>query len=272
MDRPAKERMDNKQTINSYPWAERFIELSLRALRHVHYDFGISSLGHQWMQQCPSPKLINIGHGVAYADELTICSAITQECISSQLLSGVFVPGNSNGIKQGFRFYRIDREKTYENSRCRVDISVQRVDPYWTETSSTYCPCFIEAKRVRHWRPQEQSSPRYDLKGIKADIQKLRKEIAKLRGKLFCHLLIWNIYEGEPDGPISLLEKLGDNYVKLHQIRWMPIYWNHFTTETHKNSVMEPPPVEKWLWVALFEVLAIPKHTALKRTRKCAAP
>lgn len=241
----------------NYPWAERFAELALRAMRRIHYDYGAWHLGQQWSPDAPELQGVNQGLGVAAADELTVCAAITQECITSQGFSGSWQVGRQwAGVVEGLRYWSIDREQYYSSGE-RVDFCIKRLadraapEKFDPETDA---PCFIEAKRARRWSTASLAQPDFVvgprlLADIKADIEKLRREIQAREGKLCGHLLIWDLWASEKDSPSDLLVSLADPAVLLHQVRWMPVAW---PSESSQGD--SPPAVKTWLWLGLFEV------------------
>ena len=72
------------------PWAKYFMELALRAIRRVHYEYGLWSIGQHWLTNQSEPLLLNMGYGIELADEPTVCAAIIQEYLNSPLVAGVW--------------------------------------------------------------------------------------------------------------------------------------------------------------------------------------
>jgi hypothetical protein len=241
------------------PWAERFAELALRALRRVHYEYGAIHLGQQWRVGAPKLSGVNQGIGVAAADELTVCAAIAQECLLSAGFSGSWVETSPTlEAFPGRRFWRLDREQRYANSRERVDFLVKRIpenegDAPLPQDNSR--DCFIEAKRVRRWTTATYMNPSFEstaplIGGIEADIAKLKAEHIARPGKIFAHLLLWDISsKDDPNSstPQSLLLDPRLSCLSPHQVRWMPIEWLSADPFT-------PPQVKSWLWIALMEL------------------
>lgn len=238
----------------SWPWAERFIEVALRALRRLHVNYGAVHIGQQWRKGRPDISELNQGVGVATADELTVCAAIAQEFMLSPFLSGVWVDKDeSPGVAAGVRYWKIDQETCYSGSQKRVDMVMTRVDgPSPEAAPEKWRDCFIEAKRLNRWTTDSLENPNYirqqsQLGRILEDIDKLRNELEKRPNEIFAHLLIWGVWsDGDP-----ALKELSDNLkgARMHQIRWMPIDWR-------PGKQANPPVVKRWLWVALFEVTA----------------
>jgi hypothetical protein len=252
-----------------YPWATRFIEIALRAIRRVHYEYGVWSVGHQWMRDVSDPPDLNMGPGIELADEPTVCAAITQEFANSQFVAGIWQERKSESdVSEGERFWQIDREQCYEGSQERVDICIQRYERKRlgeVPEPTSGPPVFIEAKRARRWSAQISTGSlkrsEYLTSEIKNDIEKLRREMESRR--VYCHLLVWNIYESPSDGPLEFFERLQASCVTVHQVRWLPIAW---TCPTYVESVVDwkpyLPEVNKWLWIALAEVLREPKDVS----------
>lgn len=239
--------------VSTYPWADSFIECALRAIRRTHHDFGPSSLGQRFATAAPNFFALNEGLGVALADELTVCSGIYQECVNSQLFSGILVEKDiQRQVERGLRFYKIDREIPYtKNRRERVDMVICRYDPLEAKRgrAKKYEPCYVEAKRARRWK--NESAKRYSTSSIRDDIRKLRAEQRVAKSGIFCHILTWDICTNQNEGPLALLTRLNDPDVELHCVRWNPVSW----TQAPLSS-QALPQVNRWLWIALFEVFA----------------
>lgn len=241
------------------PWAERFAEIALRALRRVHLDYGAIHVGNQWMKNAPALAELNHGIGVAAADELTVCAAITQECLLSPYFSGSWVKANKKAnVVEGKRYWILDREKCYSESQKRVDFVIKRVPEMGGNTElgkDNTRECYIEAKRVRRWTTESLECAEYNsaspiLNEIDNDIKKLQLEFKHRPGEIFGHLLLWDIYETKDNQ--ATLEGFFKNGIlsnlQLHQLRWLPIDWRH------EHASTSPPTIAKWLWLALLEV------------------
>lgn len=257
----------NNPEPKDYPWAKRFIEIALRAIRRVHYEYGIWGVGHQWMRNKPEPHLLNMGHGIELADEPTVCAAITQEFANSQFVAGAWIEEDlESDVFEGERFWRIDREQYYEGSQERVDICIQRYkrNQLSEEPVASGNRVFIEAKRARRWSTQISTGSLEPTSAlvhrVKEDVEKLRCEMKTQQDKgteVHCHLLVWNIYENPSDAPLEFFKKLQDPDVVVHQVRWLPISWTCPTYEEVIAGTVEPPRVTKSLWVALAEVFPV---------------
>jgi hypothetical protein len=251
-------------------WAAVFIEIALRAIRRVHYEYGVWGLGRQWQMNRFKAARMNMGHGIDLADERTVCAAITQEFINSPSMTGFWIEEHGEK-KQEERYFTVDREANYQRyPNKKVDIFIQKfakqskdkLEP--DKLEPVELPAFIEAKRARLWTSDIPNgtvrSGDIQDKAIRKDIRKLRAEM-KFRNRLGktairCHLLIWGLtIYGEDQTPALGPEAFFKQFklVTLHCHRWLPIKW------TQDQS---PPKVEEALWVGLAEVhspIPVPK-------------
>lgn len=246
-----------------YPWARRFAELALRALRRVHYEYGALHIGQQWRKEAPDLSDINHGAGVAAADELTVCAAIAQECLLSQGFSGAWIESmpDSPSVEEGPRHWAIEREKKYADTTERADFVIRRESPPNLLTplpKDNSRDCYIEAKRVRRWTTRSHTDPHFTpssplIAEIMSDIEKLTREQQARPGQMFGHLLLWDLLDftlpnlDQSSSPKSLLADERLSSLTLHQLRWMPVAWT-------KGDAESPPKVMKWLWIGLFEI------------------
>lgn len=245
----------------SYPWARVFIELALRALRRVHHDYIVWSIGYGKREE-RKHVLLNQGRGIELADERTVCAAITQEYIYSGFTSGCWInPDPTANVEGGVRYWQIERETKYPNSRSHCDLIIWRVNE--DGTRGIWQPAYIEAKRARLWTStrlgnQTEQPPRnYQITSKKKDIKRLRRHI--LNGVTewgpFAHLLIWNVLDKqakEEDTPEGFIKQLDDPGIRIHQNKWVPLAWD----DPHQNSTgskAHPKPTRS-LWVCLAEI------------------
>lgn len=247
----------SSSSYSTYPWAERFSEIALRALRRVHFDYGAIHVGQQWTAEAPELAELNHGIGVAAADELTVCAAIAQECLLSPFFSGAWAKGDGQNVREGQRYWSINRERMYLGTQERADFVITRI-PGSGETelaNENQRDCYIEAKRLRRWTTKSLSRP--DFKAATPSFDEVAKDITKLRAEMKVrgdairgHVLLWDIYEPGWNG-IQSLENIFNVHplskLTLHQLKWLPIDWR-------SGIDKEPPKVKKWLWIALLEV------------------
>jgi hypothetical protein len=207
-------------------WQDVFIELALRAIRKVHYEHQVWSCG-QWFSKDRNSGDANRGHGIETADERAVCSAVTQEFMSSQLAVGPM--GGQD------RYWEINREKTYSYPGTTTDDHVStetrtvrsrtktvdiwllrwyrkkdgtRTREHSTRNRDHYCfETFIEAKRAYHWKLNIAKGtieePTVNSKILDA-VEKLCQEMRHRRVStkfedrtIYCYLLIWGTCDFE---------------------------------------------------------------------------
>lgn len=94
-----------------YPWVAVFIEIVLRAMRKIHFDYIVWGIGRQWKMSPEKAKLINMGHGIELVDERFVCATITQEFMNSPAVAGFWAKDEKE--KEELRYFTIDREYLY---------------------------------------------------------------------------------------------------------------------------------------------------------------
>lgn len=225
------------------PWRRILIELALRALRRVHHDYLLWDV-KQDLSPTPDLLSLNTGHGVEYADERTVCAAITQEFIYSRYSSGTMF---EDGVVHSFR---IARELKYPDSRESVDIMVERVG---TGDGAPYRPVFVEAKRAFLWPTKLGTAPNSDPS---SQIERVKCDVSKLRNRVWpeepphTYVLVWNVMDQKVHTdiePKTFFDEIGAG-IEIKQTRWAPISW------TQDLELSHLPTVERWLWVCLAEV------------------
>jgi hypothetical protein len=258
--------MKTPDTIDSTPpWTRIFIEIALRGLLRLHLDYLLWSLPQTWRTELDS-GLLTSGPGVAFADEPTVCAAISQEFMVSRSVSGGWIDAPSEGrIEAGRRFFRLSREVQYPSSRERTDLCVERIDP--NSESVIGRPAFIEAKRAFRWSTKLGASTASAtvplLTEISADIEKLRRTChgnSSLDKAPRGYVLVWNITDqnrGTEVSPIEYLERLGDSSLVLWQVRSAPLASPRKAPA--EFSLMDAT-VNRWLWVAMMEVTPVEPH------------
>lgn len=254
---------------DEHKWASVFIEIALRAVRRIHYEYGLWGIGPQWDMSREKAARINTGLGIELAYETDVCAAITQEIMGSPAVAGLWSEDAGNGTQKKWRYFMIDRETTYlsDGEKNRVDIFLQKFEPKGNKPGEELVlvppPAFIEAKRARRWIADittgEVTSQRSQLSDIKADVKKLRDEIdhrAKGNGeRIFGHVLVWGLYGRSlgSDHPVKFFKKLDG--VRLHALRWLPLDWDRPSFGTLGNPKLLIPKVHRALWIGLAEVL-----------------
>ena|GEM_PF-2866561 len=264
---PLETMNSNKTIIPNYKWASIFIEIALRAIRRVHYEYGIWGIGRQWEMDRSRSNLINMGSGIELADELSVCAAITQEFLSSPATAGLWHDEDNKGSEE--RYFGIEREKSYTfDTKKRVDIFVQKYVSKNGNLENMPKPSFIEAKRARLFKidlKTNKISTRHQLKEVQDDIDLLREELKSRSDNdlIHCHLLIWGIYDRNKEkrkygNPEIFFDELKKRYKKRnedinivrHQTRWLPLSWVYFNNKKNKLS----QEIIKSLWITLTEV------------------
>ncbi len=245
------------------PWTRQFADICLRALLRVHLDYlDWSASQHFGRESVGSPLLT--GPGLALADELTVCAAITREFMTSRTVFGAWVDAQP-GVAGGQRYFRINREVKYppnaHSSKESVDMVVERLDASQGAASpSPWRPVYIEAKRaycrttkLRDGEPIVSSSQRSK---IKEDIDALRRIGNRLpittvtpRG----YILVWNVTGSSPknsNATPAQYFKTFDQNVLVWQTRFAPL-----CAEVGLAAAADTPTkVARWLWLVLAEV------------------
>jgi len=261
------------QSGQEWPWASVFIEVSLRAIRRVHYEYGMWGVGRQREMSREAAGRINTGRGIELADERAVCAAITQEFIGSPSLAGRWVEPATDGTSPlEERYFEIDREMAYATRKGqKVDLFVRKHKLEGTLFKRVPFPSFIEAKRARIWTPDISTggatpgSPQ--IQDVREDIGKLKVEIEhreqnssteeRIRGQV----LVWGIYgqESYHDHPVTFFNKVGSE-VRLHALRWLPLGWPQPTnTNELQSATLQPLMPTATLWLALAEVVQQPR-------------
>ena len=88
MEKPASQATTH---VKDYRWAKIFIEIALRAIRRVHYEYGVWGIGHNFVKDPYMAWRINMGMGIEVADEPGVCAAITQEFMNSPTVVGLWL-------------------------------------------------------------------------------------------------------------------------------------------------------------------------------------
>ncbi len=248
-------------------WPELFIELAVRAMRRVHLEYGVWSVGQQGQPDFPMLSRLNGGPGIELADERAVCAAITLEFINSQMTSGIRRDEPLTGAQMSH--YDLDREWHYEGSTKSADITLRRICA--ANGGNPLLPrVVIECKRFQLARPARDSNYgitgdcQYDkpqLDAIQKDVCKLLTEMSKSSEPFFAHIFVWGVWpvgaEVDQEDKQYQSKDLSDVLKELqsesavltvHQIRWLPL---DCETPNQKNK---PTKIARWLWASLIEV------------------
>jgi hypothetical protein len=251
-------------------WASVFIEVALRAVRRVHYEYGLWGIGPQWEMNRQRARRINAGQGIELAFETAVCDAITQECIRSPSMAGVWVDDGPDGEPdKEMRYFTVEREQSYlTGDNQKVDLFLRKYSlkdgKPGEELKPVKLPSFIEAKRARRWTADIKSGKaKYQarqLKNVQNDLQKLKAEITHRSAladdkHILGHVLVWGVYgKGKhQDHPVTFFNEVG-NGVELHALRWLPLQWDQPSRDQLKNAELGIPKVQAALWIGLAEV------------------
>lgn len=250
-------------------WVSVFLEVALRALRRVHFEYGVWGAGRQWRSGPDRPSVINMGHGLELADERAVCAAIVQEFMSSPSLTGLW----QEEARSELRFFGVLREQPYKASADpkrpeMVDLIIEKYE-HKDGIFDVFKPrSFIEAKRARLWQVdlahgKARPGRRPQLDAVVHDIEKLRREReARLRDgeRIYLQILVWGIYDeagngspskhsDHPDDFFNTLSQKSEAVLEGPYARWLPIRW-----ETSTNVGTRNPVVTRSAWIALAEV------------------
>ena len=263
---------ESEPSQKDFSWDEYFIEVAVRAIRGLHFQYQRWTFGQPWRRDNRStPQRLNIGEGIELAYETDVCAAITQEFVSSCFTSGVR-PKKDNNADEGRRYWEIRREEkyTYEKpdknnnfvtSRERIDLVVQRVTDNKSTEGEAHKEIWIEAKRAHRYTPDLTTG---DVNRKEDNFSLINDDIAALRAEqdhrdknnsntnIIPYVLMWGIYleqrDNNPDAvPDNILSMLTPR-----QIVWFPTSWS--PPSSNSLRLDHPPLVNRWCWVALYQV------------------
>ncbi len=246
------------------PWTWPFIEISLRALRQLHYDSLPSELPIFPDVVLDSHRL-NVGVGVGALDERTVCSAIFRQIAESTFIRGAVIGGSASfQIAAGNRHYRVMQEAVYPTQKTQhVDLRIDLIDQ--VTRLPIRRPAFIEAKRARFYKSGRPVREQVQKQAIAQDVLKLR-ELEKGYGDLYesprGYVVVWDVTSSVGEDvtePISYLSGCLDDECIVWQVRWAPLV----PVDRHAPSMPAcGSAVDQWLWVVLAEVTTV-EPTAL---------
>jgi hypothetical protein len=266
-------------------WRKAFMEITLRAFRKLHIEYGAWGIG-QSSNDTTKWKNLNVGHGVELALETTVCAAISQEFINSPFTNGLHLKSNDRKARK----YEINREVTIKRSEVkddekRVDLFINRYKDISGEIVFYKYPVIIEAKRAHYFTSDISIGLRSEkiekvngYNGLKEDLSKLReirniikskKFIIKASGyenqkeesqlkNAFLYLLFWGITEVHAGNekwakePYEMAEKIESKLLtdNNYELKWMPLKWDFLSEKNCSGH----PEVTEWLWIMLVEV------------------
>lgn len=251
------------------PWKDRFLNVVERSLLELNIEFVNYSIGQTANSEPRKRVFDQTVQGLEFADELTVCSEIVNDCLSSPMINGDIDEDNKNELK----FYRIGREIAYaKDSIKRVDITIQRVSyeqiiktagGVLTKRQSkiakkNYAIGFIEAKRAKRY-PNSHLKSKFT--SGKWTYNELRKNITdKFRiplspKKRYNHVLVWGFYNDtieKKNTPKYYLEKLCQDatFKIVPKIRWIPLSWKIYDGDTVPQNII----VDRWCWILLGQI------------------
>ena len=215
-------------------WKYVFIELALYSLRKIHTQYQLWSVGPLEKTHCIG---LNQSEGILLAYETDVCSAISQEFLSS--VSRFKVTEND-----GTQVFKLWREFPYKyNNEKKCDLIIQKNG----QKGEQFQKAYIEAKRwVRvstNLCDERKSDNSPQISSILKDIEKLKSELKYPSEKIIPCVLTWGVSK-EPKSPVLKHEKLKALLNKEQTLTEIaPIKWNSKTGM-----------VTEWMWITLAEI------------------
>lgn len=266
----------NKKVDIKAPWRDRFLNVIERTIIELNIEFNNFSIGQIANGESKKRFFDPSVKGIEFADELTVCSAIVNDCLSSPIISGDIEKSTFEGEDPELKSYRVNREVHYsKDAGSRVDITMQRVSQEkiiqlaggilseeQLKNLKEYEISFIEAKRARRY--SNSSLNTHEIKGgsytfgeLKVGMQdKLDNYYSSDR---YFYILVWGVWNRESDPkntPLHYLNGLldGANFTLKDddkKVRWIPLSWD-------KNEKFEQPDkdltIERWCWILLAQL------------------
>ncbi len=257
------------------PWRNRFLNVVERTFIELNIEFNNYSLGQAANAETKKRIFDSTVQGIEFADELTVCSAIVNDCMASPIMSGDVEKHLEKDGQPELKFYKVNRETRYsEEHKHRVDITVQRVSyeqiieksggRLTTEQfkkSKESETVFIEAKRAKRYPNStldqiEKFDTGLTASSFKTDTE-YRVNKYSLKGRFF-YVLVWGVYNStEKDNtPKNYLKSFRKSTIFTIkpidvEIRWIPLSWKLTKSPKppSKNQV-----VEKWCWILLAQI------------------
>lgn len=249
------------------PWRNRFLNVIERTFVELNIEFVNYSIGQVANSETRKRTFDKSIQGIEFADELTVCSEIVNDSISSPMINGDLDEDN----KQELKFYKINREITYsKDSIKRVDITVQRVNyeqiikngggkltsKQQKIAKRKYAIAFIEAKRAKRYAKSILTSHPITGRLTCNELQKdIKSKFRNIPNGRFNYILVWGIWNTTTEKnntPEKYLKKLinGTKFKIDHKIRWIPLSWMAIDSTTPPQEAT----VEKWCWVLLGQI------------------
>lgn len=255
------------------PWRQRFLNVVERSLVELNIEFTNFSLGQTANGESRRRFFDRSIQGIEFADELTVASAIVNDCLASPILSGdIEKPQKKNGRAQ-LKFYKIQREVGYASGkRHRVDITTQRIseseiikkasDNSAKLYRSKFKTSYIEAKRAKRYSNSTlEAKPKKVRSNTAGELRKNSEERLQIydHKNRFFYVLVWGVLSNDtndnnsPEKYLKELKKTEKFTIKEDDIciRWIPLSW------PIKNELASPGAsveVEKWCWVILAQL------------------
>lgn len=247
-------------------WRKPFMELAVRAVRKVNYDYSAWSIGQQ-INNDIKPENLNQNLGFLHANETAVCDAITLEFMNSPFTNGVKIDGK-------LKYYSILREENFkyadstrklqskneEKSNKRVDLVVNR---YTLDNGPqiSKIPILIEAKRYHYMKSDILTGK---PKSIKTKSESIIKDMGYLQHirdnkneleysfkdiepeTFFIYILIWGLHNKKKKyrkKPSEILEeKFKITSSEAYEMRMIPIKWDN------------EGEVSDYIWICLAEI------------------
>lgn len=247
------------ENLKKAPWRKKFLNVLERTFTELNLEFTNFSIGQISNGDFKKRYFDTNIQGIEFSDELTVCSAIINDCLASPLLNGTI----DDDQPEEFKFYNVRREEPInKNTKERIDIVLQRVkqnhifnmakgETISAEDLDLDCkPVYIEAKRAKTY-PNKKLSQDF-VPGTPTKILLKRFESSEKR---FNYILVWGVFDKNKEKnntPDNYIKKQRDNnnYQFEKCIRWIPISWE-------KESDLRPPEqlnITRWLWILLAQV------------------
>lgn len=257
------------------PWRQRFLNIIERTIVELNIEFTNFTLGQAANGETRKRFFDASVQGIEFADELTVCSAIVNDCLSSPIFSGDVEKSNDDKNSADIKFYKVQRETPYsEDSRHRVDITTQRISKEeilyeasgkkdsLVPTFPVYEKSYIEAKRAKRYPNSSLES--ITISGNSSTAGELRiateSRLEKYYQKdRFFYVLVWGVWnnsnesKNKPEEYLNSFRQTEKFIIKEDDIniRWIPLTWPIINQLNPPDTSINP---EKWCWILLAQV------------------